>query len=63
MDRRHDEVELRQAVVREVHRSVRPDIALDACEYRDSVQTVVQFPNRASVFERAGFVEAVRHRQ
>ena len=63
VDGRDDEVQLREAVVGEIHRPVGPDVALDARQYRHALEAAVQAADRARVFERARLVEAVRHRE
>ena len=63
MDGRDDDVELGEAVVREVHRAVRTDVAFDAGQQRDAVEPVADLANAPGVREGAVLVEAVRHRE
>ena len=58
-----DEVERGEAVVGEVERAVRLDVALDAGEQPDAEPLGVDRANARGVLERAALVEAVGHRQ
>ena len=62
VDRGDDDVERGEAVVGEIQRAVRPDVALDAGEQPDAVLAVERADPRG-VRERARFVEAVGHRE
>ena len=63
MHRGDHDVELRQAVVGQVHRAVGADVALDAGQQRDAVQFVVQRAHGRRMGECATLVEAVGHGQ
>ena len=61
--RRDDEIELGEAVVGEIEPAVGQDVALDAGEQRQALESAVQRPHAGRVLERAALVEAVGHRQ
>ncbi|MBE3096479.1 MAG: carboxylesterase family protein, partial [Planctomycetes bacterium] len=63
VDRRNHEVELGQAVLRQVEPTVREDVALDAGEQREAVQAPAGFPDAARVGQEAALVQASGHRQ
>ena len=60
---RHDDVELREAVVGEIERAVGEDVALDAGQQRQPLEAAVQGADARGVLERAALVEPVGHRQ
>ena len=63
MERRVDDIELGQALIGQVHRPVRADVAFDPGEQREAVEPGAGLAHRAGVRERARFVQAVGHRQ
>src|SRR5262245_42270078 len=58
VDRCDDDVEGGEAVVREVHRAVGPDVALDAGEYADAETLGIHLPDLCRVGQRAALIEA-----
>ena len=58
-----DEVELGEAVVRQVESAVAPDVALDARQQADAVEPRVERADPGGVLQRPALVEAVGHRQ
>ena len=63
MHRCDDEVELGEAVVSEIHRAVRTDVAFDSRQQRNALESIADLADALGVRDRAVFVEAVGHRQ
>ncbi len=63
MHRRDDEIERGQALVVEIERAVRPDVAFDAGQQPDADALRVDRADARRVFERAALVEPVGHGQ
>ena len=63
MDGGDDEVELGKTVVGEIERAVVPDVALDAREQADAIETGVERANARRLLQRSALVEAVGHGQ
>lgn len=61
VDRRDHHIEGGQAVVSEIERPVRADVAFDAREETDAVDLAVERADARRVLERPPFVEPVRH--